>query len=118
MEATNISANIVKNHKVIKVNNLSMSSFGGKVYADEWSKQLSSWMFNVVHRHITFTIPSEMWMHFEQHPERRVVMFAAVNATLGKVMKGEPGIAIVAPLWEGFEGKLPPTRFGDGRRSG
>ncbi len=67
----------------------------GKVHADEWSKQLSSRMFNVVHRHITFTIPSEMWMYFEQHPERRSVMFAAANATLRKVMRGEPGIAIV-----------------------
>lgn len=40
----------------------------GKVPADEWSKQLGARLFNVTHRHITFTVPSELWPHFEAHP--------------------------------------------------
>lgn len=67
----------------------------GKVHSDEWAQQLSSRLFNVVHRHITFTVPAELWSHFEQHPEWRGVLFEGANATLRKVMRTEPGIAVV-----------------------
>jgi hypothetical protein len=67
----------------------------GKVYADEWSRQLSGRMFNVTHRHITFTVPDELWPVLERKPEWRKEMFRAANRTLRKVMKSEPGIVMV-----------------------
>jgi len=41
----------------------------GKEHADEWSKQLGHRLFKVMHRPITFTVPSELWPYFEAHPE-------------------------------------------------
>lgn len=67
----------------------------GKVHADEWAKQLGARLFNVTHRHITFTVPSELWPHFEAHPEWRGVLFAAANETLRQLIRGEPGIVMV-----------------------
>lgn len=67
----------------------------GKIYADEWAKQLSRRMFNVTHRHITFTVPAELWPILEAEPEWRKELFGAANRTLREVMKGEPGIVIV-----------------------
>jgi hypothetical protein len=52
-------------------------------------------MFNVVHRHVTFTVPRELWSEFEGRVEWRGVLFEAANATLRKVMKVEPGIVAV-----------------------
>lgn len=67
----------------------------GKAHADEWSKQLASRMFNVVHRHITFTVPAELWSYFEAKPDWRDVLFQAANETLRQIMIGEPGMAMV-----------------------
>ena len=67
----------------------------GKVHADEWAEQMSSRMFNVTHRHITFTVAAELWPILEAHPEGRKVLFEAANATLRKVIKGEPGMMMV-----------------------
>ena len=36
----------------------------GKVSAEEWSKEVTSRMFTVVHRHVTFTVPRELWSEF------------------------------------------------------
>jgi hypothetical protein len=67
----------------------------GKVHADEWAAQMSSRMFNVTHRHITFTISDELWPLLETYPAGRKVLFGAANRTLRKVMKGEPGSVMV-----------------------
>lgn len=67
----------------------------GKVAAEEWSKEVTSRMFTVVHRHVTFTVPRELWSEFERQAEWRGVLFEAANATLSKVMKVEPGIVAV-----------------------
>jgi len=67
----------------------------GKVHAEEWAKQLASRMFNVEHRHITFTIPEELWGEFEREASWRGILFQAVNATLRKVMGLECGIVAV-----------------------
>ncbi len=67
----------------------------GKVHADDWATQLSSRLFNVVHRDITFTLPAELWPVLEKHPAWRKVLFGAANRTLRKVVKGEPGLVIV-----------------------
>ena len=67
----------------------------GKVHADEWAEQMSSRMFNVTHRHITFTISDELWPHLETCPAGRKVLFGAANRTLRKVLEGEPGIVMV-----------------------
>jgi hypothetical protein len=67
----------------------------GKVHADEWSKQMAERMLNVVHRHITFTVPSEMWEYLEKNEEMRKKMFVAAKETIGKVMGLEVGIAMV-----------------------
>lgn len=67
----------------------------GKVHADEWAKQLSSRLFNVSHRHTTFTVPSDLWSVLEEDAARRKVLFPAANATLLKVMHSVPGIAMV-----------------------
>jgi hypothetical protein len=67
----------------------------GKVHADEWAGQMSSRMFNVTHRHITFTVPAALWPILETYPEGRKVLFGAADRTLRKVMKGEPGIVMV-----------------------
>ena len=67
----------------------------GKVHADEWARQMSSRMFNVTHRHITFTVPDTLWPLLERYPSGRKVLFGAANRTLRKVMEGEPGIVMV-----------------------
>lgn len=67
----------------------------GKVHADEWAEQMSSRMFNVVHRHITFTVAADLWPILEANPEGRKVLYEAANRTLRKVIKGEPGIVMV-----------------------
>ena len=67
----------------------------GKVHAEEWAKQLSSRMFNVVHRHITFTIPDVLWSEFEREAGWRGILFQAANATLRKVMGLECGVVAV-----------------------
>jgi Putative transposase/Transposase zinc-binding domain len=67
----------------------------GKVYADEWAQQLSSRMFNVIHRHITFTLPAELWSLLEANPSWRKELFGAANRTLRKVLKAEPGLVMV-----------------------
>lgn len=67
----------------------------GKAHADDWSEGLAGRLFNVVHRHVTFTVASELWDYFEQHPESRCLLYEAANATLRQVMRGEPGIVMV-----------------------
>jgi Putative transposase/Transposase zinc-binding domain len=67
----------------------------GKVYADEWAQQLTSRMFNVTHRHITFTLPAELWPILEGEPVWRKELFGAANRTLRKVLNSEPGIVMV-----------------------
>ena len=67
----------------------------GKVHADEWAAQMSSRMFNVTHRHITFTVPDVLWPILERYPAGRKVLFGAANRTLRKVMEGEAGIVMV-----------------------
>ena len=67
----------------------------GKVHADKWSNQLVGRLFNVTHRHITFTVPSELWSILEQHPDWRKELFGAANESLRQVMKAEPGIVMV-----------------------
>ena len=67
----------------------------GKVHADEWAEQMSSRMFNVTHRHITFTVAAELWPILEANPEGRKVLYEAANRTLRKVIQGEPGIVMV-----------------------
>jgi len=67
----------------------------GKVHAEEWAEQLARRMFNVTHRHITFTVPDSLWSEFEEEAERRGVLFQAAGATLKKVMGVEPGIVVV-----------------------
>jgi hypothetical protein len=52
-------------------------------------------LFNVVHRHITFTLPAELWSLLEVHPDWRKVLFGAANRTLRKVLQAEPGIVMV-----------------------
>ena len=52
-------------------------------------------MFNVTHRHITFTVPAELWPILEAEPEWRKELFGAANRTVREVMKGEPGIVMV-----------------------
>jgi Putative transposase/Transposase zinc-binding domain len=67
----------------------------GKVYADEWAQQLTSRMFNVTHRHITFTLPADLWPILEAEPLWRKELFGAANRTLRKVLRAEPGIVMV-----------------------
>ncbi|MHB8628658.1 MAG: IS91 family transposase [Aggregatilineales bacterium] len=71
----------------------------GKVYADEWAQQLTGRMFNVTHRHITCTLPAELWPIFEAEPVWRKVLFGAANRTLRKVLKAEPGSVMVLHLY-------------------
>jgi hypothetical protein len=52
-------------------------------------------MFNVTHRHITSTVPSDLWLMLEAYPNGRKVLFGAANQTLREVMKVEPGIVMV-----------------------
>src|SRR5271166_3605002 len=67
----------------------------GKVYADEWAQQLTSRMFNVTHRHITFTLPEQLWPILEANSSWRKELFGAANRTLRKVLKMEPGLVMV-----------------------
>jgi hypothetical protein len=67
----------------------------GKVHADEWAAQMSSRMFNVTHRHITFTVPDVLWPILERYPAGRKVLYGAAHRTLRKVLEGEPGIVMV-----------------------
>ncbi len=67
----------------------------GKIHADEWAQSLTKRLFNVIHRHITFTIAAELWPILEDTPNLRKVLFGAANRTLRKVLKMEPGIVMV-----------------------
>jgi len=66
----------------------------GKVHADKWSEQLSSRMWNVTHRHITFTLPPELWSLLEAHPSYRKELFGAANATLSSVLNCKFGAVV------------------------
>jgi hypothetical protein len=65
------------------------------VHADNWAQQLASRMINVIHRHITFTLPSELWSLLEENTEWRKELFGAANETLRQVIKATPGIVMV-----------------------
>ena len=67
----------------------------GKIYADDWAQSLTKRLFNVTHRHITFTIAAELWPILERTPDLRKVLFGAANRTLRQVLKMEPGIVMV-----------------------
>ncbi len=43
----------------------------GKVHAEEWARQVTSRLFNVIYRHITFTVADELWAVFEGKAEWR-----------------------------------------------
>ncbi|MEM7533732.1 MAG: transposase zinc-binding domain-containing protein, partial [Chloroflexota bacterium] len=49
----------------------------GKKYADEWAEELSGRLWNVPHRHITFTVPDVLWGILEENKEWRKVLFDA-----------------------------------------
>lgn len=66
----------------------------GKVHADKWSEQLSSRLWNVTHRHMTFTLPSDLWPLLAANESWRKELFGAAHATLEKVMQCEPGIVV------------------------
>ena len=66
----------------------------GKVHADEWAEKLSGRLFNVVHRHITFTVAAELWQELEENPKWRKELFGAANETLKQVIKTKAGIVI------------------------
>ncbi len=63
--------------------------------ADEWSEAWVGRLFNGGHRPVTLTVPSELRVYFEQHPESRSLLNEAANATLGPVMRGEAGRVMV-----------------------
>ena len=67
----------------------------GKVHADEWAEQVASRLMNVVHRHMTFTVASELWEILEGKPVWRKELFGAANETLQRAIRGRPGIVIV-----------------------
>ena len=67
----------------------------GKIHADEWSRQLVGRMFNVTHRHITFTLPDKLWPLLEGQPQWRKELFGAANETSRETMRGVPGIVMV-----------------------
>lgn len=67
----------------------------GKIHAEEWAEEMASRMFNVTHRHITFTVPADLWEEFERESGWRGVLFQAANATLRKVMGVEAGMVVV-----------------------
>lgn len=66
----------------------------GKRHADEWSEDLSSRLWNVTHRHITFTLPSELWPLLEENASWRKELFGAADATLKKVMDHQAGMVV------------------------
>ena len=66
----------------------------GKVHADEWAEQLAGRLFNVVHRHMTFTVASELWEKLEANPRWRKELFGAANETLKRAIKGKAGIVM------------------------
>ncbi len=66
----------------------------GKVHADEWAEQVAGRLFNVVHRHMTFTVASELWEIFERNPEWRKELLGAANETIKRALKAQPGMVI------------------------
>lgn len=67
----------------------------GKVHADEWSQQLVGRLFNVSHRHITFTVADKLWPILEANPAWRKELFPAANEALQRAIRGTPGIVMV-----------------------
>lgn len=55
----------------------------GKVHADEWAKRLAARLLKVVHRHMTFTVPEELWSVLEQESEWRKELFGAAHIEEG-----------------------------------
>jgi len=66
----------------------------GKKYADKWAEELSGRLWNVGHRHITFTIAEELWSILEENEEWRKELFKAANATLREVMEHKAGVVL------------------------
>src|SRR5271157_1411254 len=93
--ATDICLNCGETVRVCFTCKSRVCSSCGKVYADEWAQQLTSRMFNVTHRHITFTLPEQLWPILETNPSWRKALFGAANRTLRKVLRAEPGIVMV-----------------------
>lgn len=52
-------------------------------------------LFNVTHRHITFTVADKLWPLLEFQPAWRKVLFPAANAALRRAMKNVPGMVMV-----------------------
>ncbi len=64
----------------------------GKPYADRWAKDLRRLVLPLPHRHLTFTVPEQLWPVLKRHREAWKALMDAVIRTLdealGKVIHG------------------------------
>ena len=48
----------------------------GKVKNDEWIERAQTRLFNVSHKHLVFTVPSELWLLFRRQPPAFIHAFS------------------------------------------
>jgi len=99
----------------------------GKRHTDEWSEHLGSLLYDVVHRHMIFTVPDRLWGYFEQAAPLQKLLIETAVSTVRRYFRlnvGEdvvPGIvAVLHPFGSDLESKshihLLVTEEGSGRR--
>lgn len=59
----------------------------GKKHTDKWAKALSKRVFNVVHRHVIFTMPMQLRPYFFRNPKMLKIYFDCCEIALEKMMK-------------------------------
>jgi hypothetical protein len=84
----------------------------GKRHTDSWSEQIGSGLYDVVHRHMVFTIPDILWRYFKQASTLQKLLVETAVHTIQRYVRlkrGEdvvPGIiAVLHPFGSDLESK-------------
>ena len=84
----------------------------GKRHTDEWSERLGSLLYDVVHRHMIFTVPDRLWGYFEQAASLQKVLIETAVSTVRRYLRLKlgkdvvPGIvAVLHPFGSDLESK-------------
>lgn len=73
----------------------------GKQFADEWALTMERDLYEVIHRHMIFTVPSSIWPYLDEHRHLWKVMLDTVYQVLREMMSDKgwkeviPGVICV-----------------------
>ena len=84
----------------------------GKRHTDQWSAQIGSALYNVVHRHMVFTIPARLWSYFKQASTLQKLLVETAANTVKRYVRLKRGadvvpgiIAVLHPFGSDLESK-------------